>query len=104
MIDIPQNVNDDKKSRMDTFVEHVVNALKTEPYVKICDDSHCNAKGVPGISYSEARQLARMFCDKGYHAAAYYIDCPSHGFRHVIISTYVQSDSSARCSHTEVWG
>lgn len=103
MIEIPANNKDDSKSRMERFVEYVVNKLKCSDSVEIADDSQFNDKGIPGISCAEARELARLFGGKGYHAKAYYIDYPSHGFRHVTIAKYVMQGSEHRCSHSEVW-
>ena len=104
MIDIPQNEKDDKKSRMDKFVEFVLDGLKKGNSATIYDESRCNCDKIPGISYGEARELASMFCGKGYHAKAYYIDCPCHGFRSVTIANYVLNSHEARCAHSEVWG
>ena len=103
MMDIPENDNDNRKSRMDKFVEYVVNELKRSDSAVIWDDWRCNDKDVPGITYPEARSLAEMFAEKGYHARAYYIDVPSHGFRSVEISKHVQRAHTANCAHSEVW-
>ena len=104
-MNIPENTKDDKCERMDRFVEYVLKELTQSDYAEIYDEARCNGErsGLPGITYSEARELARMFAAKGYHASAYYIDCPSHGFRNVTISRHVCQESCHRCSHTEVW-
>jgi hypothetical protein len=103
MTEIPVNDGDNAKSRMDKFVEYAVKRLNKDGYAQISDEPRCNEEGVPGISYSEARELVRMFAAKSYHASAYYIDFPLHGFRYVTISKGVCQASSARCSHTSVW-
>ena len=102
-MEIPVNTQDNAKSRMDQFVQFVVDGLKDNDSVKILDYTGGNDDKVPGITYDEAKELSRMFGAKGYHASAYYIDCPSHGFRWVTISKHICHESSARFSHTEVW-
>ena len=104
-MDIPMNTKDNKQSRMDQFVKYILDQFAAgKESAEIYDESRCNLSDLPGISESEARQLARMFTAKGYHAKAYYIDCPHHGFRRVTIATYVLDGRCHNCSHSDVWG
>lgn len=104
MINIPQNDSDNSKSHMDKFVEYVLKRFATDGSAELYSaGSICYSSSLPypGITEGEARQLARLFAEKGYHASAYFVH--GRGFSYVTISKYVQDSSYAAMSHTEKW-
>lgn len=98
---IPNNTRDNSAERMERFTEYIVRTLEKKNSATIYD-ANCGYGECIGINETEARQLAKLFCDKGYHAKAYYIR--GYGFRWIEIATYVMSPGSALKSYSEVWG